>query len=72
MLKEGKFRALQICYSKGKKPYLTGLAPVIPSPELSPPDGAVQSDFERLSSTLGGLDFPEAVVPKLALPTVLA
>lgn len=34
MLREGEFRVLQICYSNGSNPYLTGLAPVIPPPEL--------------------------------------
>ncbi|MEW9583789.1 hypothetical protein [Paraburkholderia sp. DGU8] len=41
---------LQICYSKGSNPYLTGVAPVIPPPELSPPEKTRQSDFERLRS----------------------
>jgi hypothetical protein len=45
------FRVLQICYSNGTNPYLTGLAPVIPPPELSPPGKTQQSDFERLCST---------------------
>jgi hypothetical protein len=30
----GEFCVLQICYSSGSNPYLTGLAPVIPPPEL--------------------------------------
>ena len=34
MLKEGNFRVLQSCYSKGGNPYLTGVSPVIPPPEL--------------------------------------
>jgi len=34
MLQVGKFCVLQICYSNGGNPYLTGLAPVIPPPEL--------------------------------------
>ena len=54
VLKEGNFLVLQICYSKGGNPYLTGVAPVIPPPELSPPERAVQSDFERLSSARRG------------------
>jgi hypothetical protein len=28
MLQEGKFRVLQICYSNGSYPYLTGLPPL--------------------------------------------
>jgi hypothetical protein len=48
---------LQICYSNGSNPYLTGLAPVIPSPELSPPRKAAQSDFERPGSTPSGLSW---------------
>lgn len=36
--KMGKFCALHICYSNGSNPYLTGLAPVIPPPELQGED----------------------------------
>jgi hypothetical protein len=38
MTESGRFCLLQICYSKGSHPYLTGLAPGIPPAELSPPE----------------------------------
>src|SRR5580698_7474744 len=54
---------LQICYNRGSHPYLTGLAPVIPPSELSPPGKARQSYFERPSATrFGHLVFCKAAI----------
>ena len=47
----GDFRVLQICYSSKQRSYLTEPLPIIPPPELSPPEWTQQSHFERLSST---------------------
>ena len=55
---------LQICYSNGSNPYLTGLAPVIPPPELRG-DGYLQWDSR---SCYRLLSYPMGVFGFLLLP----